>query len=178
MEGTGKVELTGSLGDVMKESATAALSYIRAHAQTLGISADFYRTCDVHIHVPEGATPKDGPSAGITMATALASALSGRAVRHQVAMTGEITLRGRVLPIGGLKEKALAAFMAGITTIVLPEQNRKDLTDIPEAVRKKIHFVFAETVDTVFRTALTPKSVKTEPIFAKKESVDALALHQ
>ncbi len=179
MEGTGKVELTGSLGDVMKESASAAVSYIRAHAEELGIPADFYRTRDLHIHVPEGATPKDGPSAGITMATALASALSGRAVRHEVAMTGEITLRGRVLPIGGLKEKSLAAYMAGITTIIIPEQNKKDLQDIPEVVRKNVRFVFADKVETVLKTALAPVTApQKHPIPAKQPSFNAPALHQ
>lgn len=175
MDGTGKVELTGSLGDVMKESASAAVSYIRAHAEELGIPADFYRTRDLHIHVPEGATPKDGPSAGITMATALASALSGRAVRRDVAMTGEITLRGRVLPIGGLKEKSLAAYMAGITTVIVPEQNKKDLQELPEVVRKNVRFVFADKVETVLKTALLPKSASgKQPISVKQSTFTAL----
>ncbi len=154
MEGTGKVELTGSLGDVMKESATAAVSFVRAHAAELGVPADFYRTHDLHIHVPEGATPKDGPSAGITIATAVTSALSGRPVRRDVAMTGEITLRGRVLPIGGLKEKSMAAYLNGIQTVVLPKQNTKDLAELPDVVRQNLRFVSADTAKTVLKTAL------------------------
>jgi len=161
MPGTGQLELTGSLGDVMKESARAAKSYVRAHAEELGIAADFYKTLDIHIHVPEGAVPKDGPSAGVTMTTALVSALTGIAVRQNVAMTGEITLRGRVLPIGGLKEKLLAAHRAGIDTVLIPKENVKDLEEVPENVRKAITIIPAETVDTVLQTALcerpTPK---------------------
>ena len=154
MEGTGKVELTGSLGDVMKESARAAISYIRSHVAELGICQDFYKTMDIHIHVPEGATPKDGPSAGITMATALVSALSKRPVKKTVAMTGEITLRGRVLPIGGLKEKSLAAYRAGIRTILIPEENKRDLDELPQVVRDEVTFVPARHMDTVLQTAL------------------------
>lgn len=154
MEGTGKVELTGSLGDVMKESARAAISYIRSCAAELGICQDFYKTMDIHIHVPEGATPKDGPSAGITMATALVSALSKRPVKKTVAMTGEITLRGRVLPIGGLKEKSLAAYRAGIRTIIIPEENKKDLDELPQVVRDEVTFVPASHMDMVLQTAL------------------------
>lgn len=160
MEGNGKVELTGHLGEVMKESARAAISYIRSKASELNIDKDFYKTLDIHIHVPEGATPKDGPSAGITIATALVSALSRTPVRKDVAMTGEITLRGRVLPIGGLKEKSLAAYRAGIYTIIVPEENRKDIEEIPENVRKKIKFVAADHMDTVLKTALTSKKTK------------------
>lgn len=154
MEGSGKVELTGKLGDVMKESAKAAISYIRSRAKELGIDVNFYKEKDIHIHVPEGAVPKDGPSAGITMATAVVSALSAKAVRKDIAMTGEITLRGRVLPIGGLKEKSLAAYRAGIRTIVIPADNKKDIDDIPEAIRNEINFVTAENMDTVLETAL------------------------
>lgn len=154
MEGTGKVELTGSLGDVMKESARAAISYIRPNAEKLGIAPDFYKTMDIHIHVPEGATPKDGPSAGITMATALVSALTKRPVKKTVAMTGEITLRGRVLPIGGLKEKSLAAYRAGIRTIVIPAENKRDLDELPQVVRDDVTFVPASSMDTVLQTAL------------------------
>lgn len=154
MEGSGKVELTGSLGDVMKESARAAISYIRPHAAELGIDPDFYKEMDIHIHVPEGATPKDGPSAGITMATALVSALTKRPVKKSVAMTGEITLRGRVLPIGGLKEKSLAAYRAGIDTIIIPSENQKDLDELPQAVREEVRFVPASHMDTVLETAL------------------------
>ena len=157
MPGTGQLELTGSLGDVMKESARAAKSYVRAHAAELGIADDFYKTLDIHIHVPEGAVPKDGPSAGVTMTTALVSALTGIPVRQNVAMTGEITLRGRVLPIGGLKEKLLAAHRAGIDTVLIPKENLKDLEEVPENVRKAIAIIPAETVDTVLETALCEK---------------------
>ena len=153
-KGSGKIELTGSLGDVMKESAMTAISYARSCAEQYGIDTEFYKNNDIHIHVPEGATPKDGPSAGITMATALISALSGKRVKKDVAMTGEITLRGRVLPIGGLKEKALAAYRIGITTIIIPGENVPDLEDIPENIREKINFVAAENMDTVLKTAL------------------------
>ncbi len=155
MPGTGQLELTGSLGDVMKESARAAKSWVRAHAAALGIDEEFYKKLDIHIHVPEGAVPKDGPSAGVTMTTALVSALTGIAVRQNVAMTGEITLRGRVLPIGGLKEKLLAAHRAGIDTVCIPKENEKDLAELPENVRSAIAIIPAETVDTVLKTALT-----------------------
>ncbi len=155
MAGTGKVELTGKLGDVMKESAMTAISYIRSQAESFGIDASFYKTRDIHIHVPEGAVPKDGPSAGITIATALVSALTGRAVRRDVAMTGEITLRGRVLPIGGLKEKSLAAFRAEIKTIIIPEKNIADLDEIPNEIRKQINFVTADCMEAVLNEALT-----------------------
>jgi ATP-dependent Lon protease len=151
----GRLLLTGQLGDVMKESAQAAMTCIRSRAKQLGMDEEFYKTLDVHIHVPAGAVPKDGPSAGITMATALASALTGRPVRRDVAMTGEITLRGRVLPIGGLKEKVLAAHRAGIHTVLVPEENRKDLEDVPENVRAELEFVFVSHVDEVLKTALT-----------------------
>lgn len=154
MPGTGKLILTGKLGDVMRESAQAATSYVRSRASDLGVDPDFHRNRDVHIHVPEGAIPKDGPSAGITMATALASALSSRPVRRDVAMTGEVTLRGRVLPIGGLKEKALAAHRAGIKTIILPTDNRRDLSELPQNVRRQLNFVFADHMDEVLATAL------------------------
>jgi ATP-dependent Lon protease len=134
MPGKGHVEITGQLGDVMKESARAALTYVRSHAPELGVEPEFLASQDVHIHVPEGATPKDGPSAGITIATSLVSAVTRIPVRHDVAMTGEITLRGRVMAIGGLKEKALAAHRAGCKTVIIPADNKKDLPDIPEAV--------------------------------------------
>lgn len=153
-KGTGKIELTGSLGDIMKESALAAISYTRSCAQKYNINENFYKENDIHIHVPEGATPKDGPSAGITMATALISALSGKKVKNDVAMTGEITLRGRVLPIGGLKEKVLAAFRIGIKTIIIPFENERDLIDIPENIREKINFVIAKNMETVLSCAL------------------------
>jgi ATP-dependent Lon protease len=154
MNGSGKLELTGQLGDVMKESARAAVTYIRTIVDTLGIDPEFAAKKDIHIHVPEGATPKDGPSAGITLAVALASALSGRPVRHNVAMTGEITLRGRVLPIGGLKEKIIAANRAGIDTVLIPIENERDLEDIPESVLKKLRIVPVRMMDDVLREAL------------------------
>ncbi len=154
MDGTGKVQLTGSLGEVMKESASAAISYIRSKAKDLKIDGDFYKTKDIHIHVPEGAIPKDGPSAGVTMATALVSELTGRKVDHTVAMTGEITLRGRVLAIGGLKEKTMAAYKAGVKKIVLPAANLPDLEEIDSVVRESIEFIPAEHVETVLKTAL------------------------
>ncbi|MBQ9647572.1 MAG: endopeptidase La, partial [Oscillospiraceae bacterium] len=154
MEGTGKLELTGNLGDVMQESCRAALSCLRARAAELGIEPEFYKTRDIHVHFPEGAVPKDGPSAGIAITTALLSALTGRAVRHDVAMTGEVTLRGRVMPIGGLREKTMAALRAGLHTVIIPEENMKDLDDIDQSVRAKLRFVSAETVDAVFAEAL------------------------
>lgn len=152
--GKGELTLTGKLGDVMKESAQAAFSYIRSRTDELDIDPNFHKTKDIHIHVPEGATPKDGPSAGITMATALISALTGRAVRKEVGMTGEITLRGRVLPIGGLKEKSLSAHRAGITTIIIPKENEKDLDDIPESVREDLTFIPVQHLDDVLEHAL------------------------
>lgn len=161
-KGRGNLTLTGQLGDVMKESAQAAVSYARAHAKKLGIEEDFYQKLDIHIHVPAGAIPKDGPSAGITMATALISALTKRAVSRDVAMTGEITLRGRVLPIGGLKEKSLAAFRSGIKTIILPDRNEKDLDEIPKVLRRKLHWVIAKNMSDVLRTALLDDSETTK----------------
>ena len=154
MEGTGKLELTGNLGDVMKESVHTAVSYIRANAGDLGIASDFYKTKDIHVHFPAGAIPKDGPSAGITVCTAIVSALTGKLVRKDVAMTGEISLRGRVLPIGGLKEKTMAALRHGIHTVIIPKDNERDLEEIDHTVRNALHFVIAETVDVVLATAL------------------------
>lgn len=158
MQGSGKVELTGKLGDVMKESALAAVSYVRSKTEELNIADDFYKTKDIHIHVPEGAVPKDGPSAGITIATAVASALTNRAVRRDVAMTGEVTLRGNVLPIGGLKEKSLAAHRAGITTVIIPEKNEPDVEEIPEIVREKLEFIPVSNMDQVLKNALVRES--------------------
>ena len=158
MKGKGHLTLTGHLGDVMKESAHAALSYIRSKAKTLGINNDIFSKNDIHIHVPAGATPKDGPSAGITMATALASAFTSKPVNKSIAMTGEVTLRGRVLPIGGLKEKALAAKRMGINKIIIPKRNKKDIEDIPKYIKKDMEFIFAETMDDVLKNALKKNS--------------------
>ena len=149
MEGKGKLTITGKLGDVMQESAQAAMSYIRSRAHILGLPRDFYRHLDVHVHVPEGAIPKDGPSAGITIATTICSALTRIPVRGDVAMTGEITLRGKVLPIGGLKEKLLAAHRHGILEAIMPRENEKDLPDIPETIRKDMKLHFVESMDEV-----------------------------
>lgn len=154
MNGTGKVELTGKLGDVMKESAMAAISYIRSSADKLDIDDSFHKNKDIHIHVPEGAVPKDGPSAGITMATAVISSLTRRPVRRDVAMTGEITLRGRVLPIGGLKEKSMAAYRAGIKRVIIPKDNKADIEDVPKEIRDDIEFIPVSDMDTVIQTAL------------------------
>ncbi len=154
MDGSGKLELTGNLGDVMKESAHAALSYIRANARELGVAPDFYKTKDIHVHFPEGAVPKDGPSAGITVCTAMVSALTGQSVRRDVAMTGEISLRGRVMAIGGLKEKTMAALRHGIRTVIIPKDNERDLAEIDQTVRRQLNFVSAQHVQTVLEVAL------------------------
>ena len=154
MEGKGNIELTGSLGDVMKESAMAAISYIRSSYKKLGVDKDFYKNKDIHVHVPEGATPKDGPSAGITMTTAIVSALTGKKVSKDIAMTGEVTITGKVLPIGGLKEKALAAYSYGIKNLIIPQENSRDIDDIDEKIRKKINFIEVSQVDEVLDRAL------------------------
>ena len=154
MKGKGEILLTGKLGDVMKESARAAISYIRAHAKDYNIEDGAFENNDIHVHVPEGATPKDGPSAGITMATTILSAFTKKAVKKSVAMTGEITLRGKVLPIGGLKEKALAAYRQGIKEIIIPSANEKDLADIPKEIRKEINFIACDEIDKVFKKAI------------------------
>jgi ATP-dependent Lon protease len=154
MDGTGKLELTGNLGDVMKESAHGALSYIRANTHKLGVAPDFYKTKDIHVHFPAGAVPKDGPSAGVTVCTAMVSALTNTPVRRDVAMTGEISIRGRVLPIGGLKEKTMAAMRHGISTVIIPEDNLRDLDEIDQTVRRALNFVVASSIDTVLDTAL------------------------
>ena len=152
--GRGKLQLTGTLGDVMKESASAALSYARARAGVLGIDRDFHRSRDLHVHIPAGATPEDGPSAGIAIATAIVSALTGIPVRGDLAMTGEITLRGRVLPIGGLKEKAVAAHRNGVRHVIIPYQNVRDTDDMPQEVRDGICFHPVKTMDDVLALAL------------------------
>lgn len=154
MPGSGKVELTGSLGDVMKESAKAAITYIRSHSEELGVDSEFYKTKDIHIHVPEGAVPKDGPSAGVTIITALASELSGKPVRRDIAMTGEVTLRGRVLAIGGLKEKTMAAYKAGVHTVCIPSENQRDLSEIDPLVRENLEFIPCSNVDQVLKAAI------------------------
>jgi ATP-dependent Lon protease len=154
--GASGLVLTGQLGDVMKESARIALSYVRGHAEELGIEESAFENREFHVHVPAGAIPKDGPSAGVTMVTALASLLSGRPVKHTVGMTGEVTLQGRVLPIGGLKQKALAAHAAGLTDVILPERNRGDLDEIPEEVRAQMTFHPVMTVQEVLDRALEP----------------------
>ena len=163
MPGKGKLTITGQLGDVMKESAQAALSYVRGHAD---LPDDWFATHDLHIHVPAGAIPKDGPSAGITMATALMSLVTGRPVRDDVAMTGELTLTGQVLPIGGLKEKALAAQRAGVRRVLAPARNEPDLEDIPEALRKNLDFVWVDEIGDVFDAAL----VNGRPGYARPET--------
>ena len=177
MDGSGKLELTGNLGDVMKESAHAALSYIRANCAKLGVAADFYKTKDIHVHFPEGAVPKDGPSAGVTVCTAIVSALTGVSVRRDVAMTGEISIRGRVLAIGGLKEKTMAALRHGVRTVIIPKDNERDLAEIDQTVRKALNFVIADTVDTVLDTALN-RPVKAVPTILGAIPDDAGKIHQ
>ena len=172
MPGSGKLELTGNLGDVMQESAKAALSYVRSNTFRFGISQDFYKKTDLHIHVPEGAIPKDGPSAGITMATALVSALSGRPVNRFVAMTGEVTLRGRVLPIGGLKEKTLAAFRMGIKTVIIPDENKPDYDELPQKIKDSMKFVFAKTMDTVLEYALLSTGTDSRSAFKEMQYIE------
>ena len=170
LDGKGKLTITGQLGDVMQESAQAALSYIRGKAQALGLTREFYRNVDVHLHVPEGAIPKDGPSAGITIATALASALARIPVRRDIAMTGEITLRGKVLAIGGLKEKLLAALRAGIFEIILPRANEKDISELPDNIKKAMKLHFVDQMDEVLTLALESPLIALVP-----ESTDLLA---
>ncbi len=154
MPGTGHLTVTGQLGDVMKESAMAAMSYVRTHSPELGLEDDYFQTHDIHIHVPAGAIPKDGPSAGVTMATAICSLVTGTPVNNDVAMTGEVTLTGQVLPIGGLKEKTLAAQRAGITTVILPSRNEADLEDVPEELRKDMTFIPVDRVEQVWEAAM------------------------
>jgi ATP-dependent Lon protease len=155
MPGKGKLTLTGQLGDVMQESGKAALTYARSRATKFKIDNKFYENCDIHVHIPDGAIPKDGPSAGITMATSLISSLTEIPIRKDVAMTGEITLRGRVLPVGGLKEKILAAYQSGIKTIIIPQDNIKNLEDLPNDIRKRLKIIMVNNLDEVLKNALT-----------------------
>ena len=173
MEGSGKLELTGNLGDVMKESAQAAVSCIRSRAVQLEVDPEFYKNRDIHIHFPEGAVPKDGPSAGIAITTAVVSALTGRKVRSDVAMTGEVTIRGRVLAIGGLKEKTMAAKRSGIHTVLIPRENQRDLTEIDPVVRESLRFITAETIDDVLPQALCPPERREEPERQREEIITA-----
>jgi ATP-dependent Lon protease len=163
MKGKGDFTLTGQLGDVMRESARIALSYVRSKAVELGVDPDTFAQTDLHIHVPAGATPKDGPSAGVAMTMAIASLFSGRPVRGDFGMTGEVTLRGRVLPIGGVKMKVLAAHRAGLTTVILPRRNERDLEDLPQDVRSKMSFVLVEKIDDALKAALTDKVKQEAP---------------
>lgn len=156
MPGGRNFTLTGSLGQVMQESARAAFSYVRSISDRLGVKKDFWARHDIHVHIPAGAQPKDGPSAGVTMAVALASLATGKAVRSDVGMTGELSLRGKVLPIGGLKEKVLAAHRAGLTTVIIPRRNEVDLEDVPDDIRQEMKFVVADTVDDVLNASLMP----------------------
>jgi ATP-dependent Lon protease len=165
MPGGKGFQVTGSVGNVMNESARAALSFVRSRAKQLGLDSDFFNRSDFHMHIPAGAQPKDGPSAGVTMATALVSLVSGRKVKPKVGMTGEITLRGQVLPIGGVKEKVLAAHRNGLRTIILPKRNQQDLDDVPDEIKKSMKFVFVEDVDEVIQSALeeSQKDSKSKP---------------
>jgi len=177
MDGDGKIQRTGSLGDVMKESVSAAISFIRTRAHTLGIAPDFYKTKDIHVHVPEGAVPKDGPSAGITMATAIASALSQRPVAGHIAMTGEVTLRGKVLPVGGIKEKLTAAHRLGKRTVLIPAENMRDTEELPATVREALEIIPVSHMDEVFAHALLsqdPVAVQDMAFMTAKASTETL----
>ena len=170
MKGKGGLTLTGQLGDVMKESATAALTYVRSHTDILGIPDDFHEKTDIHVHVPAGAIPKDGPSAGVSMFTSIVSLMTGKPVKDKVAMTGEITLRGNVLPIGGVKEKVTAAHRSGIKHIILPDHNKKDLEDIPDHIKKDLNFYFAKEIMDVIDVAIPGLNGKKKRITRKTNS--------
>lgn len=172
MPGGKGFQVTGSIGNVMNESARAALSFVRSRAKQLGLDVEFFSKSDIHLHIPSGAQPKDGPSAGVTIATSLVSLVSGRKVKPHVGMTGEITLRGQVLPIGGVKEKVLAAHRNGLKTVILPKRNQQDLDDVPEEVKKSMKFIFVETVDEVLESALEAKarSAGSKPDIKKKKT--------
>jgi ATP-dependent Lon protease len=170
LEGKGNLQITGQIGNVMQESAHAALSYLKSRSRDLELPGDIYDQVDIHIHIPEGAIPKDGPSAGITIATALVSAFTGRPVQRDVGMTGEITLRGRVLPVGGVREKVLAAYRAGLKTVILPKRNMKDLVDIPRRARTEMKILPVEHIDQVLEIALMPAPAKPKPIRQRKKA--------
>jgi ATP-dependent Lon protease len=178
MPGNKGFQLTGSLGDVMQESARAALSYVRSRAERLGLDEEFFDKADFHLHVPAGAQPKDGPSGGVTMITALVSLVSRRPVRPDIGMTGEITLRGQVLPVGGIKEKVLAAHRAGLQTVILPKRNEADLEDLPQEVLDSIKFIFAETVDEALEIALEPGEEGSSDISQESETAPEEAYAQ
>jgi ATP-dependent Lon protease len=177
LEGSGKLELTGSLGEVMKESAKIAVSLVRSLASEYGIDTDFYKNKDIHIHFPEGAVPKDGPSAGVTMVTALVSALSGRAVRRDIAMTGEISLRGKVLAIGGLKEKTMAAYSYGVREVLIPEDNMRELDEIDSAAREGLRFIPCRNISDVLRAALCP-CLKADTLSGEAASDESFSSHR
>jgi len=170
MPGGKGFQVTGSIGNVMNESARAALSFVRSRAKILGLNDEFFSKSDIHLHIPAGAQPKDGPSAGVAMATALVSLISGRKVKPRTGMTGEITLRGQVLPIGGVKEKVLAAHRNGLRTVILPKRNEQDLDDVPAEIKNSMKFIFVETVDDVLDSALEAKNKSRKPNTAKKSA--------
>jgi ATP-dependent Lon protease len=174
MPGSKGFQITGSIGNVMQESAQAALSYVRSKAKSLGLQRDFFKKSDIHLHIPAGAQPKDGPSAGVAIATSLVSLISGRSVRPDVGMTGEITLRGQVMPVGGIKEKVLAAHRSGLKTVILPKRNEADLEDIPEEVRQDLQFVYTETIEDVLTAALEPNG-KLNAETKEKEAESAIS---
>jgi ATP-dependent Lon protease len=171
MEGKGNLQITGQVGNVMQESAQAALSFIKSRSAQLNINNEIFEQVDIHIHIPEGAIPKDGPSAGITICTALYSAFSGREVQRDVGMTGEITLRGRIIPVGGVREKVLAAHRAGLKTVILPKRNRKDLVDVPKRARNELNIIPVEHMDQVLEFALVPLSDKIKLAQSKRRSL-------